>query len=252
MPTPPPDPESASRPDPRQGVFETLLVAGGRPVELEAHMARLAASLRELYGAEPEDGAADLVLGAAEGLGVGRVRLTAVPRDGGIDLDAHGEAIEAASAFALAAGAVALRSLVVPGGLGPHKWADRALLEQAEADLADGTIALLVDDDGAVLEASRANVFAVRGGALVTPPADGRILPGMARAAVIEVAREAGREVREKPLTLAELADADGVFLTGSVRGIEPVGSLDGDELRAVGDVGVLLAAALRRRWLRR
>lgn len=246
-----PDPEKHPRPDPRQGVFETLLVAGGRPVELEAHMARLAASLQELYGAELEDGAPGLVLGAAEGLGVGRVRLTAVPRDGGIALDAHGEAIDPTSAFALAARAVALRSLVVPGGLGPHKWADRTLLARAEADAPEGTIALLVDDDGSVLEASRANVFALRDGALVTPPADGRILPGIARAALIEVARDAGREVREEPLTAADLTAADGVFLTGSVRGVQPASSLDGAELESA-DAAALLAAALRRRWLKR
>jgi para-aminobenzoate synthetase/4-amino-4-deoxychorismate lyase len=239
-------------PDPRQGVFETLLVAGGRPVELEAHMARLAASVLELFGGELPAEAPDLVVGAAEGLGVGRVRLTATPRDGGIALDAHGEAVDPASAFALTGRAVALRALVVPGGLGPHKWADRTLLESAEAGMPDGTVALLVDADGAGLEASRANVFAVRDDTLVTPPLDGRILPGIARAALIEVARDAGREVREEPLTAADLAAADGVFLTGSVRGVEPASSLDGAELKPAADATALLAAALRRRWLRR
>lgn len=252
MPTPRPDPQNASRPDPRRGVFETLLVAGGRPVELEAHLERMAASLRALFGAELDSEAGDLVLSQATGLGLGRLRLTATPSGEGIGLEAHSEAVEAISVFPLGGRSTGLCSLVVPGGLGPHKWADRTLLERAEADMADGTIVLLVDDDGTVLEASRANVFAVRGDALVTPPADGRILPGVARAAVIEVAREAGREVHQEPLTLAGLAGADGVFLTGSVRGIEPVGSLDGDELRPAGDAGVLLAAALRRRWLKR
>lgn len=238
-------------PDSRQGVFETLLVAGGRPVELEAHMARLAASLRELFGAELDAGAADLVTKAAQGLGVGRVRLTALPQDDGIAMEAHGEAIDPTAAFALSARALALRSLVVPGGLGPHKWADRFLLESAEAGAPDGTVALLVDADGTVLEASRANVFALRGRALVTPPLDGRILPGIARAALIDVARAAGREVREEPLTLDELAAADDVFLTGSVRGVQPASSLDGTELPST-DATALLAAALRRRWLKR
>jgi para-aminobenzoate synthetase/4-amino-4-deoxychorismate lyase len=239
-------------PDPRQGVFETLLVAGGRPVEPEAHLARMAASLRELYGGELDPGAAALMRGAAEGLGVGRVRLTAVPRQGGIDLAAHGEAVDPASVFTLAGRSVALRTLLVPGGLGPHKWADRTLLERAEAPLSPpAPLPLLVDEDGAVLEASRANVFAVRGGALATPPLDGRILPGTARAALIELASEAGYEVREEPLSAAGLAGADGVFLTGSVRGVQPAASLDGTALAAT-DAGALLAAALRRRWLRR
>ncbi len=39
----------AAVPDPRKGVFETLLVLDGRPVEWDAHMARLRASLSALY-----------------------------------------------------------------------------------------------------------------------------------------------------------------------------------------------------------
>lgn len=258
---PPPDPKKAPRPDPQRGVFETLLVAGGRPAELEAHLARLDASLRELYGAELATGAADLVHAEAAGLGLGRLRLTATPRDGGIELKAEAEPLEPTSVFALAGRSVALCSHVLPGGLGPHKWADRTLLEAAQeaarhkapaANSAPPTpLPLLVDEDGCVLEASRANVFAVRDGVLVTPPADGRILPGITRATVIAIARESGREVREEPLRFAELTDSDEVFLTSSVRGIEPVGSHDGAELPK-GDAGALLAAALRRRRLTR
>jgi para-aminobenzoate synthetase/4-amino-4-deoxychorismate lyase len=286
MPNPRPDPAQALRPDPRQGVFETLLVAGGRPVELEAHLARLAASVAELFGAELGGEAREIVVAEAAGLRLGRLRLTATPGRGDdvrrprdrVDLATHAEEIEPPTLFPTAERAVALRSLVVPGGLGPHKWADRTLLERAEARFSDDVqsqaagaaapiatgrpattiddppaapLPLLLDLDGAVLEASRANVFALRGGALVTPPADGRILPGIARAALIDVARAAGREVREEPLTIAELAAADGVFLTGSVRGLQPASSLDGGKLPPAVDATLLLAAALRRRWLR-
>ena len=37
-------------PDPQLGVFETMLVHGGRPIELDAHFERLAASLETLFG----------------------------------------------------------------------------------------------------------------------------------------------------------------------------------------------------------
>ena len=43
---------------------------------------------------------------------------------------------------------------------------------------------LLVDLDGLVLEASRANVVIREGDRLITPPLDGRILPGVTRAAL--------------------------------------------------------------------
>jgi para-aminobenzoate synthetase / 4-amino-4-deoxychorismate lyase len=252
MPNPQPDPENASRrPDPQQGVFETLLVAGGRPVELEAHLERMAASLRALFGAAPVEQARDLVLERAAGLRLGRLRLGARPRrNGDVELETRGEEVEPAIVFPVAERGTALRSLAVPGGLGAHKWSDRSLIERAEARAPAGSVALLLDGDGTVLEASRANVFAVRGGAIVTPPADGRILPGVARAAAVEVARAAGLDVREEAIALAELTAAEEVFLTGSVRGIEPAGSLDGDELQAAGEVTGLIAAELRRRWL--
>lgn len=258
-----PDPEKTPRPDPQRGVFETLLVAGGRPVELEAHLARMAASLRDLFDAEPSDKARDLALSGGVGLRLGRLRLTATPRGGGVELEAHGEEIEPSVLFPTVERAAALRTLVVPNGLGAHKWVDRALLERAEAETRGGAratataggppaapVPLLLDRDGSVLEASRANVFVVRGGALVTPPADGRILPGVTRASAIEVARAAGVEVREEAVALAELAGAEEVFLTGSVRGIEPAGSLDGVRLEQAGEIASLVAAELQRRWL--
>ena len=65
---------------------------------------------------------------------------------------------------------------LLPGGLGRHKWADRRLATALGAD------AILLDADGQVLEATWANVILREGDRLVTPPADGRILPGVRRA----------------------------------------------------------------------
>ena len=92
-----------------------------------------------------------------------------------------------------------LRPVVVPGGLGAHKWRDRALLESLEAE-DPATLPLLLDADGLVLETSRTSVV-VRGahGDLSTPPADGRILPGV-------TAAHAG--ARPRVLTLADLEAA--------------------------------------------
>ena len=49
--------------------------------------------------------------------------------------------------------------------------------------------AILVDDEGRIFEGATSNVFVVRGGGLVTPPAEGAILPGVLRAKVEELAR---------------------------------------------------------------
>jgi para-aminobenzoate synthetase/4-amino-4-deoxychorismate lyase len=143
-------------------------------------------------------------------------------------------------------GGTSLVSIAVPGGLGAHKWVDRRLLDEAQASLPDRALPLITDEDGNVLEASRANLFVVRDGALSTPPLDGRILPGITRVRVSEIAAEMGIERREARLTRDDLLTADEVFLTGSVRGIERARQLDGALLGTDGGIAARLAAELR------
>ena len=76
---------------------------------------------------------------------------------------------------------------------------------------------LIADRDGQILETDRANVFAVIDGVLRTPPADGRILPGVTRAAVLRLAARDGVPVREETITTARLLAASEVFVTNSV-----------------------------------
>ncbi len=232
------------------GVLETLLVIDGKPIELDAHLERMAASVEALFDAEAPSDARELVLVRARGLGLGRLRLTVTPGEGG-DLGAEvaTATIEPALVFPSPKLAVDLCSHIVEGGLGAHKWADRRLLEAAQAVAPAGSVTLLIDADGTVLEASRANVFLVCLDSLLTPTADGRMLPGIARRRVIGVAGEEGIEVRENDLSLDDLRQADEVFLTGSVRGVEPVRSVDGVELSGAGEITRHIATALRECW---
>lgn len=236
------------RPDPSWGVFETLLAIQGRPIELEAHLARLDDSVRQVFGQAPPADARELVVEHASGIALGRLRLTVAPNGAdGLGAEAVTADVDPALVFPAWDRAVALRGVDVPGGLGAHKWADRRIVQQAESD-PDGPVALIVDGD-TVLEASRANVFAVHDRSLSTPPLDGRILPGVARARAIEVARAAGFEVRERQLTLERLCQADEVFLTGSVRGVEPVRAVAGARTWTAGDVAPVIADGLRALW---
>ncbi len=223
-------------PNLHQGVFETLLVLDGRPVELEAHLARLDRSLTELF---PTLAGPRIALDAP--LEGDAVRIDVAPRGDCLEARISTREIERHDC-------VALRSIGVVGGLGAHKWADRSLLDEAQTALPDDALPLVVDG-GEALEASRANLFAVRGGVLSTPPLDGRILPGVTRMRVLEIAASIGIETREEPLSRADLLAADEVFLTGSVRGIEPAGSLDGAPLPGGGEIAGRLAAELRRAW---
>jgi para-aminobenzoate synthetase/4-amino-4-deoxychorismate lyase len=236
---------SRPKPDPAQGIFETMLVVRGEPVARAAHLGRLEASLEAVYGAELPAETDAVVAEHADGLELGRLRLTAVPSLAKLSgLDLRVDAGELAGWPHFPEQPVALRPHQVAGGLGCHKWADRAALPTP----APGEAPLLVDGDE-VLEAAWANVFAVRNGAVFTPPLDGRILPGVTRATVVDLARAQGIEVSEQPLTLDELRQADEAFLTNSIRGIETVGSVDGTLLPATATLAQELSNALRAEW---
>lgn len=233
------------RPDPAQGLFETLLVLDGEPVELEAHLGRLAASLDALYGAKPPADLAEEIRAASGSMALGRVRVT-VAGDG-TSTELASEEVDPADHFPATDRGARLRSLPYPGGLGAHKLADRLALGPARG----ATVPLLTEPDGEVLEAGRANVFLAVGGALFTSKADGRILPGIARAGAIAAAAEAGIEVTEARLDRELLLVAEEVFLTGSVRGVEPATALDGEPLAGAGELSRRVGDGLRGRWAR-
>jgi para-aminobenzoate synthetase / 4-amino-4-deoxychorismate lyase len=234
--------------DPGRGVFETMLVLAGRPVELDAHIERIAASLGTLYGIALPSEARSAVINRAKEVEHGKLRLSARPTRDQIELRITTTKIDEANVFPGPEQAVALRSFTFGGGLGDHKWGDRRLIERATATAPAGELPLLVDANGAVLEAARGSVFAVRPGSVLTPPIDGRILPSIARRQAIEVATANGIGVGEEELSLEDLGEGE-VFLAGSVRGIEPVRALDGVELPPPGEISERIADGLRRRW---
>jgi para-aminobenzoate synthetase / 4-amino-4-deoxychorismate lyase len=241
-----------NRPDPARGVFETFLVVDGRLIECDAHLARLGASIAVLFGATLTDETREEVEERALAMDLGRLRVTLAPGGEADELKTEivTAEVDPALVFPSPERAVVARSVVVEGGLGSHKWADRDLIGQAEAKFDAGEVPLIVDRDDVVLEASRANVFAVRGETLVTPPADGRLLPGIARRRVMEAADACGLLPLESELTIDDLSAADEVLLAGSVRGIEPVRSIDGAELGRPDSAGARIAAELRRGWM--
>lgn len=87
--------------------------------------------------------------------------------------------------------------------------------------------ALMLTANGHIAEASAANLFIVRDGALVTPPVGDGILPGITRDSVITFARDLGLEVVERSIPRSEVYIADEAFLTGTAAEIVPVASVD-------------------------
>ena len=235
-------PDPALLPRPAAGVFTSLVVREGAVQHLGAHLDRLADSARRLYGKElPASLAADLdrCLSMRPS---GRLRITVRPRGGPLHATVAVVPLDDASAV------IDLVPVVIPGGVGAHKWADRRLIGQlAQAVGTIQGVQLLVEEaDGTALETDRANVFAVIGSVLRTPPADGRLLPGIARARILRLAARAGLAVESAPLGRHDLLTASEVFVTNSVHGVLPVRSVAGVALPAApGPAAERMAAAL-------
>jgi len=231
---------------PRQaaGVFSSLLVTGGVTRGLPDHLARLAASVQDLYGKElPASLTTDLTRCLAGGPS-GRLRITVRPVGG--PLQATVEVVPVAQTPS-----VTLRPAIVPGGIGAHKYRDRRLLAElaAQAGTSAEQQVLITDETGELLETDRANVFAVMDGVLLTPPADGRLLPGTMRAAVLRAAHGHGIRVGQKPVTLDELSQATEVFVTNAVAGVLPVTAVETvHRTWTPGPVTAALAAAMAAR----
>ncbi|MEM1105596.1 MAG: branched-chain amino acid aminotransferase [Pseudomonadota bacterium] len=91
--------------------------------------------------------------------------------------------------------------------------------------------ALMLDYRGLVAEATGANVFFQRDGALHTPTPD-CFLNGLTRQTVIALARARGIEVVERQIHPDELASFQECFITGSAAEITPVREIAGQSYR--------------------
>jgi para-aminobenzoate synthetase/4-amino-4-deoxychorismate lyase len=218
-----------------QGVFDTLLVRHGRPVDLLAHMTRLCRSVTELYDVPVDaEGLAARLVSDVAGLETARVRTTYDPRAAAWEIDA----------LALDPPGLDPRTLTacaVPSGLGAHKWVDRTLVS-ATGEAGD---LLLVDEHETLLECGSASLFVVVDGVVRTAPTDGRILPGTVRARVLAHLRETGHPVSQRAATVPELVGASEVFATSSIRGIQPIVSCTGLGRWTTGPVTTRLRAEL-------
>lgn len=97
-----------------------------------------------------------------------------------------------------------------------------------EANLAGAPEAIMLNNEGYVAEATGDNIFFVKKGVLITPPAYVGLLEGVTRNAVLDIAREKGIPAEERVFTLFDVYNADEVFLTGTAAEIIPTVQVDG------------------------
>jgi D-alanine transaminase len=100
------------------------------------------------------------------------------------------------------------------------------LLRQAALD--QGAVESILIRDGLATEGAASNVFAVIDGVLVTPPKGPRLLPGITRDLILELAAAQGIAHAERDISAAELSRAEEVWTTSSTKEILAVTRLDG------------------------
>lgn len=227
------------------GVFETLRAHGRAMVSPDLHLARLLDGARRLGIAVDEERIAEALVRTLEAPRdvdqvVVRLTLTAGP----VAADTWppepvGEptlAIALYPAPPLPLPAVALATVTArrwPADLKATSYLPSVLARRA-AVAAGADTGLLVDGEQ-LLEAAEGNLFALVDGTLLTPPADGRILPGVTRALVLETARVLGLPTSEAGLTRAAVHRAEVTFVSSAVSGLRTVHRLDADVLRGSG-----------------
>lgn len=108
-----------------------------------------------------------------------------------------------------------------------------AALAKTEAEEAGFDEAIVLTHEGHVSEGSAANLFMVRGGTLITPPATDNILEGIVRASVMRLAQDEGIPVEIRSIDRTELYLADELFLCGTGVQMSSITSVDH---RKIGD----------------
>ena len=225
------------------GLFATLRIDAGWLLDAERHAARLLAGADGI-GLEPPAGWLDerqiveRLVAAAGDLGAGpgsdgvlRCQWSAVDRGRGYGRSGDSVALVELSEVPAdrELGARVLESDVVPRPSIAHIKTCSALPHVIAARLAArlGVDEVIRVYGGWLAEGISANLFFERDGRLFTPGPELPLYPGTVRRRVIEQAGALGIEVVEGLWESSELNRCNGAFLTGSVRGVEPVSKLD-------------------------
>ena len=242
------------------GVFTTLRVKDGALFAWDRHWSRMcrdAAGIHLEMPSDPDSLYRDLVgLVEANGRENCTMRLVIVRNTGGM-----GEAATSGTAIDVIAMTAESKSWgdsvrldIQPNGRFAagefagaklNSWAQNLTwAERAHRRGFDETV--LLNERGTVAECTSANIFAVCGAEVRTPPLSDGCLPGITREVLLGEVSVPGIQVVESSLTLDDLYGADDVFITSTTRDLLTVREIAGIELKMQGDVRSKLCAAFR------
>jgi len=230
------------------GLFETMRTYHGRVFRLGAHLARLTASAGQLgWTTRPvESELADEVERLVHALPAGDYRVRLTVTTGSLHAASGDEAkltrVVTASGGAAYPAEYYQRGITVTlarcrqNGSDPttgHKTTSyfARLASLREAHLRQATETLWFTPDNELAEGAISNVFVVSEEGLLTPPLDTPVLPGITRAAVIELAELLKIPVVQRPLALEDVLEAEEVFLTNALMEVMPVVRVERDRI---------------------
>jgi branched-chain amino acid aminotransferase len=228
-------------------VWEGLRLSGGRIFRLEEHLARLRRSALALaFASVPPDeeitGQIRQTLLANGMTGNVHIRLTltrGMKITSGMDprlntrgptlivLAEHKAPVYDQAGITLITASVRRPS---PDCLDPkihHNNLLPSILAKIEANVAGADDAIMLDQRGFVAETNATHLFLAAGGRLATPTT-AACPEGITRAAVLDLAAEAGIGCDVTDLSLTRFYTADEVFVTGTMGGLVPVTAIDG------------------------
>ena len=224
-------------------LFETLLAVNGTPRLLREHLARLQGGLERLgvnRVALDADGLGHAMATLLErnglGKGMARVRLSISLGKGPLDRTDNGSAWAWMTAAPAGETPHAIRLTTAPWrrdkesvlrGIKTGNYAEHLIaLDMARAEGFGEMLFYNTADE--LCESAMANVFLIRKGGLLTPGLDSGCLAGVTRALLIRLAKQHGIPCKECVLRKNDVARADAMFLTSSVRGPVRVSALQG------------------------
>lgn len=231
------------------GLFETLRVDAGQARHVGPHLDRLLAGLRRVEIGIPEDRAvlAEAVAAVAHAAPrpTARLRITVTRGAGGIptrlvaaaDYQPPDESQYQDGVAALLLPDLRIDARGPLAGLKSLCWqANRLALLRAER--AGAFEALLLNQNGRLVEGARSNLLVVLEDGIFTPPLEDGCLPGTVRQRLLDRG-----EIAERSLGPGDLGRAREILLTNSLIGVLPIGRLEGRRI-PVGEVGRRLRAA--------
>jgi len=234
------------------GVYEVIPVYAGRCFQLEGHLLRLQASLDgvRMHNPHSEQQWTDLIKELIERCGGGDQSLYLQVTRGVAPRDHIFPENVTPTAFAMSNSLTAVpEKYKTEGGsaitLDDIRWQNcnikaitllpNSMLKQQAHEA--GAVEALLIRDGYLTEGAASNAYVVISGTIYTAPKDEKVLPGITREVVLEIAKKNNMPLIEQAVTLEQLQQADEIWISSSTKEVLPITRLD-NELVADGKLG--------------